>query len=118
MDSSPESLPMYVSNPILNKDTLTSYTSYTLQGTKIPEPLTRRYKDFDSLRSKLLERWPGVYIPNIPHKKKVGAKEKEFVDLRIEMINRFCWKLSNIDYLFKSEETELFLQNVNDVTKL
>ena len=117
MDSSPESLPMYVSNPILNKDTLTSYTSYTLQGTKLPEPLTRRYKDFDSLRSKLLERWPGVYIPNIPHKKKVGAKEKEFVDLRIEMINRFCWKLSNIDYLFKSEETELFLQNVNDVTK-
>lgn len=117
MDSSSESLPMYVSNPILNKDGLTSYTSYTLQGTKIPEPLTRRYKDFDSLRNKLLERWPGIYIPNIPHKKKVGAKEKEFVDMRIEMINRFCLKLSNIDYLFKSEETELFLQNVNDVSK-
>lgn len=118
MDSNEEAeLPMYVSDPILNKDGLTSFTSYSLQGTKIPEKLTRRYKDFDSLRTKLVERWPGVYIPNIPHKKKVGAKEKEFVDLRIEMINRFCCKLANIDYLFKAEETELFLQNVNDVTK-
>ena len=47
MDSN-EELPMYVSDPILNKDGLTSFTSYSLQGTKIPEKLTRRYKDFDS----------------------------------------------------------------------
>ena len=117
MEQNLEESPMYVSDPVLNKDGLTSFTSYSLKGTKIPETLTRRYKDFDSLRSKLLERWPGVYIPNIPHKKKVGAKEKEFVDLRIEMINRFCVKLTSIDYLFKADETEIFLQNVNDVTK-
>ena len=60
---------LFVSDPILNKDGVTQYTSYTLQGSKIPEPVSRRYRDFDALRKKFVERWPGVFIPNIPHKK-------------------------------------------------
>ncbi|MCQ2820933.1 MAG: hypothetical protein MJ252_27055 [archaeon] len=109
--------PIYVSDPVLNKDGITSYTSYTLQGTRVPESLIRRYRDFDSLRSKLQERWPGIFIPNIPHKKTVGAKDKEVVDMRIEMINRFLNKISNIGYLFNSEEMDTFLQSTNDVAK-
>jgi hypothetical protein len=93
------------------------FTSYTLQGSKIPEPVSRRYRDFDALRNKFLERWPGVFIPNIPHKKAIGSTDKEIVDLRIEMINRFLKKLSHIDYLFNSDEMELFLQNSNNVPK-
>lgn len=41
---------LFVSDPILNKDGVTQYTSYTLQGSKIPEPVSRRYRDFDALR--------------------------------------------------------------------
>ena len=108
---------LFVSNPVLNKDGVTTFTSYTLQGAKIPEPLSRRYRDFDALRKKFVERWPGVFIPNIPHKKTVGATDKDIVGLRIEMINRFLKKLSNIDYLFNSDEMELFLQNSNNVPK-
>jgi hypothetical protein len=108
---------LFVSDPILNKDGVTQYTSYTLQGSKIPEPVSRRYRDFDALRKKFVERWPGVFIPNIPHKKTVGATEKDIVELRIEMINRFLKKLSNIDYLFNSDEMELFLQNSSNVPK-
>ena len=104
-------------DPILNKDGVTQYTSYTLQGSKIPEPVSRRYRDFDALRKKFVERWPGVFIPNIPHKKTVGATEKDIVELRIEMINRFLKKLSYIDYLFNSDEMELFLQNSSNVPK-
>ena len=26
----------------------------------------KRYKDFDALRSTLVERWPGFFIPGIP----------------------------------------------------
>lgn len=109
--------PIYVSDPVLNKDGITSFTSYTLQGTRVPEALVRRYRDFDALRNKLMERWPGIFIPNIPHKKTVGAKDKEVVDMRIEMINRFLSKVSNIGYLFNSEEMDLFLQSTNDVAK-
>ena len=108
---------LFVSDPILNKDGVTQYTSYTLQGSKIPEPVSRRYRDFDALRKKFVERWPGVFIPNIPHKQTVGATEKDIVELRIEMINRFLKKLSNIDYLFNSDEMELFLQNSSNVPK-
>lgn len=112
-----ETEPMYVNNPQFIKEGVSGYTSYTLQGSKIPEPLSRRYRDFDALRKKFVDRWPGVFIPNIPHKKKVGNKDKDFVGLRIEMINRFCRKLSKIDYLFNSDEMELFLQNSSNVPK-
>ena len=108
---------MFVSDPVINKDAVKSYTSYQLQGTKVPEPVSRRYRDFDALRKKLVERWPGVFIPNIPHKKTVGNKDKEIVGMRIEMINRFCKKLSKIPYLFNSDEMELFLQNSSNVPK-
>ena len=108
---------LFVSDPIKNKDGIKEFTSYTLQGSKIPEPVSRRYRDFDALRNKFLERWPGIFIPNIPHKKAIGSTDKEIVDLRIEMINRFLKKLSHIDYLFNSDEMELFLQNSNNVPK-
>ena len=109
--------PLFVSDPVFNKEGVTGFTSYTLQGSKLPEPLSRRYRDFDALRRKFIDRWPGVFIPNIPHKKKVGNKDKEIVGLRIEMINRFLKKLSKIDYLFNSDEMELFLQNSSNVPK-
>ena len=118
MEPNPEGTVMYVSDPILNKDKTISYTSYTLQGTVVPQPLVRRYRDFDALRNKLLERWPGIYIPNIPHKQLVGAKDKEVVEMRIEQINRFCLKISKIDYLFKSDEMEVFLRNDPDIHKV
>ena len=108
---------LYVSDPVLNKEGVTQFTSYTMQGSKIPEPLSRRYRDFDALRRKLIERWPGVFIPNIPHKKTMGNTDKEIVDLRVEIINRFLKKLSKIDYLFNSDEMELFLQNSNNIPK-
>ena len=118
MEPNPETTPMYVCDPVLNKDTTISYTSYTLQGSRVPQPLVRRYRDFNALRAKLLERWPGIYIPNIPHKQLVGAKDKEVVEMRIEQINRFCLKISKIGYLFNSEEMENFLKNEQDIPKL
>jgi hypothetical protein len=112
-----EPVQLYVSDPILNKDGVNQFTSYTLQGAKLPESLSRRYRDFDALRRKFIERWPGIYIPNIPHKKMVGSTDKDIVGLRIEQINRFLKKISHIDYLFNSDEMELFLQNTSNVPK-
>jgi len=113
-----EAQQLFVCDPVLIKDGVTPYTSYTLKGSKLPETLNRRYRDFDALRKKLVERWPGVFIPNIPHKKTIGSTDKGTVELRIEQINRFLKKLSNIDYLFKSDEMELFLQNSSNIPKI
>ncbi len=112
-----EAQQLFVSDPNLVKGGITQFTSYKLQGAKIPEPINRRFRDFDALRKKFIERWPGVYIPNIPHKKTMGNKDKEIVDLRIEMINRFLKKLSSIDYLFNSDEMNYFLENSSNVSK-
>ena len=109
---------MYVTDPILNKTNTFSYTAYTLQGKKIPEPLIRRYRDFAALRAKLVENWPGFFIPNIPHKQIIGSKNNEIIEMRIELINRFCTQISKIDYLFNSEEMNIFLTNTTDVIKL
>ena len=116
MESGNES-EMYVSDPVYTKDGVKGYTSYKLNGSRVPETLNRRYRDFDALRKKLVERWPGIFIPNIPHKKKVGYKSKRIIGLRLEMINRFLKKLSKIEYLFNSEEMDLFLQNSSSVSK-
>jgi len=116
MESGNES-EMYVSDPVYTKEGVKGYTSYKLNGSRVPETLNRRYRDFDALRKKLVERWPGIFIPNIPHKKKVGYKSKRIINLRLEMINRFLKKLSKIEYLFNSEEMDLFLQNSSSVSK-
>ena len=112
-----EPVQLYVSDPVLNKDGVNQFTSYTLQGAKLQESLSRRYRDFDALRKKFVERWPGIYIPNIPHKKIVGSTDKDIVGFRIEQINRFLKKISRIDYLFNSDEMELFLQHTTNVPK-
>lgn len=102
---------LYVSNPTLTKDTIGSYINYTVMGTKVPEPLVRRFRDFDTLRAKLRLRWPGIFIPRLPHKKTVGNKNREVVDMRVEMINRFCVKLSSLTQIFNSEEIALFIKD-------
>ena len=49
---------------------------YTIKIKGQEERVYRRYSDFYALRAKLMERWPGVYIPNIPPKKAVVSINK------------------------------------------
>lgn len=108
---------LYVSDPVVNKDTITSFVTYNLKGKIITEILVRRYRDFDALRSKLMENWPGVYIPNIPHKQAVGANNREVIEMRMEQINRFLLKLSQLPHLFNSDELSQFLKDTPDTQK-
>ena len=64
--------PMFINNPKKIDKTVGSYIAYTLNGTDVTEQLTRRYSDFFALYEKLLQRWPGIYIPRIPPKKITG----------------------------------------------
>lgn len=114
MESEPE---IYVSDPQYIKEGVKGFTFYSLKGTKVPEILSRRYRDFDSLRKKMVEQWPGIFIPKLPNKKKVGNKSKKVSLIRVEMLNRFLKRISNIKYLINSEEMGLFLQNTNNVSK-
>lgn len=104
-----------VSNP-LTKDGIKSFTLYTVDCSLIKNTVYKRYSDFDALRAKLVERWPGIYIPNIPHKKMVGNLESSFIEMRCRQLSNFTNKLVKLPYLFYSEEVKFFL-NSEDVEK-
>ena len=108
--------PMYIDNPKKVEKTVGSYICYTMDGTDITEQLTRRYSDFFSLYEKLLQRWPGVYIPSVPPKKITGNMDPAIIKTRMRLLNKFCLDISNIDYLYKAEETKIFRNNVPDVS--
>ena len=99
------------------KEGVGGYTSYLVDCSLLKQPTYKRYSDFYALRQKLIERWPGIFIPSLPPKKLVGNKESQFIESRCKMLNTFSQKLlCNFNYLFKSEEFKIFLQS-NDVEK-
>ena len=53
--------------------TLSKKIMYTIQGSdsKGHFQVTRRYNEFFILRSILVDRWPGFYVPKIPAKQKI-----------------------------------------------
>ena len=93
------------------------YVVYSLKGSAIKEDVVRRFSDFFSLRKKLVERWPGIFIPAIPPKKAVGNTDSKIIDKRIRLLNRFCYQLSTVNFLFESEEVKLFQSNGNEIAK-
>ena len=59
-------------------------TQYVIKGKLCPNDLFRRYSDFFILRQKLLSRWPGITIPNLPPKVIFGSS----TDKRTDMIRK------------------------------
>ena len=108
---------LYVSDPQYIKEGVKGFTFYSLKGTKVLENLSRRYRDFDALRKKMIERWPGVFIPKLQNKKKIGNDGTKISQMRVDMLNRFLKKICKIEYLLQSEEMNLFLQNTSNVIK-
>ena len=110
--------PMYVENPEKHEKNIGTFISYTLNGTDITEKMSRRYSDFYALYEKLLQRWPGVYIPRIPPKIITKNTSRKKIKRRMRLLNRFCLNLSNIDYLYASDETSIFKSNSQDVANI
>ena len=102
-----ETYPMYIDLPVIGEG-VRKFVEYSLMGTDIQETLKRRYSDFFALHEKLLERWPGIYVPNIPPKVAIGNLDADIIAYRIRLLNRFCLELSNFKYLYESEECKLF----------
>ena len=108
---------MYINNPV-EKKSFKNYIVYNLLGSEINNSsILRRYSDFFSLREKLKENWPGIYIPNIPPKKLIGNTNEKLISNRMRLLNAFCFKLSKIPYLFKSDEVKIFKTCQSDISK-
>ncbi|KAH7647386.1 hypothetical protein FG379_003053 [Cryptosporidium bovis] len=91
---------------------LGKYTVYLVSGVT-PDghnfSTRKRYSDFEWLRSTLVMQFPGVFIPPIPKKKKVGRFEKDFIEFRRRYLEEFLRRIFNRNYLVSSELVRTWL---------
>ncbi|KAL4623283.1 sorting nexin-18-like [Arapaima gigas] len=59
-----------------------SYISYKLTPTHTQSPVHRRYKHFDWLYARLVEKFPVISVPHIPEKQATGRFEEDFIAKR------------------------------------
>jgi PX domain len=111
-----------VSNPQLKDGGTFSkkYTDYEVSGADDSGPFAvrRRYKEFNELRSKLVENWPGYFIPPIPEKQTTGNTDPEFVRQRQHALNHFMARCAKLPHIFRSQEMQMFIRSTGDVSKL
>lgn len=95
------------------------HTEYKLKGSDSEGEIgiNRRYKEFYQLRLVLTKNFPGVYIPAIPPKVKIGKMEENVVQERCYLFNRFMKDVSEIPFLWESTEVKMFLRPNMSVSK-
>ncbi|XP_059504487.1 sorting nexin-18-like isoform X2 [Stegostoma tigrinum] len=59
-----------------------SYISYRLVPSHTQSPVNRRYKHFDWLYGRLVEKFPVISVPHIPEKQATGRFEEDFISKR------------------------------------
>ncbi|XP_028312694.1 sorting nexin-18a [Gouania willdenowi] len=59
-----------------------SYMSYKLTPTHTQNQVNRRYKHFDWLYTRLVEKFPVISVPHIPEKQATGRFEEDFISKR------------------------------------
>jgi len=103
-----------VTNPQIREDTFNKYVVYTIKGSDKNGPfeVIRRYSDFDKIRSLLLIKWPGCYIPPLPPKA-LNSLEAKVVRERKKYLNRFCQKIAELSYLHYYDGYQEFLRSKN-----
>lgn len=69
--------PPLSSLPPSNNHNNKQYTSYSVTTTPQDWEVRRRYSEFGWLRSMLLQRYPGMFVPTIPSKVKAAAISSE-----------------------------------------
>ena len=97
-----------------------NYTVYDVTGSDRNGSFNvkRRYNEFNELRKKLVENWPGFFIPPIPEKKATGNTNPEFVKQRQHMLNHFMVRCARMQHIFYSDEMQMFLRfNGSDLGK-
>lgn len=89
------------------------YTVYDVTGSDKNGSFSckRRYNEFFELRKKLVENWPGYFIPPIPEKKNTGNMDQTFIKERQNMLNHFMMRCAKMQYIFYSDEMQLFIRH-------
>ncbi|KAJ1554093.1 Vacuolar protein sorting-associated protein 5 [Nowakowskiella sp. JEL0078] len=86
--------------------TLSTHPNYR----KTTSVVTRRYRDFHALWTRLIQTHPSAVIPPIPEKQAVGRFEDDFVESRRYALERFLRKVTRHEELQNDIDVRLFLE--------
>ena len=95
---------------VTNPMKIQGHIKYTVKGVAEEGSFeqVRRYSEFFALRNMLCLRWPGIYIPAIPEKKRIGNKDDKFVEERRSMLENFLKQVAKYEYILFSREFKIF----------
>jgi hypothetical protein len=98
----------------------TGHVTYTIKGRDEDGEFegSRRYNDFYHLRTALVNRWPGTYVPPIPSKKAVGNKDDKYIEHRRYFLQRFLRRIAICPHLLNSDEFKLFARPSGEIEKM
>nr|XP_023647563.1 sorting nexin-9-like isoform X2 [Paramormyrops kingsleyae] len=89
---------------------LKSYIEYQVTPSTTNRPVNHRYKHFDWLYERLLEKFGSVIpIPSLPDKQVTGRFEEEFIKLRMERLQGWMTRMCRHPIVSDSEVLQLFL---------
>ncbi|CAD8141196.1 unnamed protein product [Paramecium octaurelia] len=72
--------------------------------------IQHRFSEFYQLRSLLVQKWQYCYIPSLPQKVVQGNLSLQLIYQRLVMLNHFMKQLSHFQFLWYSNEVQIFLR--------
>ncbi|XP_030628796.1 sorting nexin-9b isoform X2 [Chanos chanos] len=89
---------------------LKSYIEYQITPNSTNRPVNHRYKHFDWLYERLLEKFgSAIPIPCLPDKQVTGRFEEEFIKMRMERLQGWMSRMCRHPIVSSSEVFQLFL---------
>uniref|UniRef100_A0A4W6D3X4 Sorting nexin n=1 Tax=Lates calcarifer TaxID=8187 RepID=A0A4W6D3X4_LATCA len=89
---------------------LKSYIEYQITPSTTNRPVNHRYKHFDWLYERLLDKFgSAIPIPSLPDKQVTGRFEEEFIKMRMERLQGWMTRMCRHPVVSSSEVFQLFL---------
>ncbi|XP_077443067.1 sorting nexin-9b [Stigmatopora argus] len=89
---------------------LKSYIEYQIMPNTTNRPVNHRYKHFDWLYERLLDKFgSAIPIPSLPDKQVTGRFEEEFIKMRMERLQGWMSRMCRHPVVANSEVFQLFL---------
>ncbi|XP_069371320.1 sorting nexin-9b isoform X1 [Paralichthys olivaceus] len=89
---------------------LKSYIEYQITASTTNRPVNHRYKHFDWLYERLLDKFgSAIPIPSLPDKQVTGRFEEEFIKMRMERLQGWMTRMCRHPIVSSSEVFQLFL---------
>ena len=100
-----------VENPQLAQSGSIMYSISAYDKNGFFSEIKKRYHDFFVLHELFLNRYRGLYLPQLPPKKTFNNKDRAFIEERRCQLQEFLINICRHDYLYQSEEFHAFARS-------